>query len=187
MAEIPTLNTARLILRGHAIDDLAASAALWADPTVTRHIGGRPFTREESWARLLRYIGHWDMLGYGFWAVIEKATGRFIGEAGLADFKRDIETPLNGYPEIGWALMPDYHGKGYATEAVQALVDWGDVRFQGGRTVCLINPDNQPSIRVAEKSGYCRAGIVEYKGNSILLFSREQMVAKAAASPVGRR
>ena len=109
MLEIPVLETARLVLRGHKIGDFEDAAAMWADPLVTRHIGGRAFSREESWARLLRYLGHWQLLGYGFWAVIEKASGRFVGEVGFADFKRDFDAPqdleLTGnHPEIGWAL-----------------------------------------------------------------------------------
>lgn len=64
---VPTLETERLILRGHGVDDFGDSAAMWAEPEVVRHIGGRPFTREESWSRLLRYIGHWSALGFGYW------------------------------------------------------------------------------------------------------------------------
>ncbi|HEY8041563.1 MAG TPA: GNAT family N-acetyltransferase, partial [Polyangiaceae bacterium] len=78
MTTIATLDTGRLTLRGHGRDDLDDCAALWADPVVTRHIGGRPFTREEAWAKLLRYVGHWDLLGFGYWVVRERATGRFV-------------------------------------------------------------------------------------------------------------
>jgi RimJ/RimL family protein N-acetyltransferase len=58
MREVPTLRTERLILRAPTLDDFADSLAMWADPTVTRFIGGRPHTKEEVWSRLLRYIGH---------------------------------------------------------------------------------------------------------------------------------
>ncbi len=103
---------------------------------------------------MLRYVGHWALLGYGFWAIEEKASGAYIGDAGIADFKREIDSPLNGCPEVGWALTPPARGKGYATEAMQAITAWGDARFKGATTVCIIDPENQPSIRVAEKSGY---------------------------------
>ncbi len=63
---------------------------MWADPEVTRYIGGKPLTEEESWARLLRYVGHWSLLGFGYWVVEEKTTGNFIGEVGFADYKRDL-------------------------------------------------------------------------------------------------
>ncbi len=61
---------------------------MWGVRIVTRHIGGRPFTAEESWSRLLRYAGHWYLLGFGYWAVVERGTNRFVGEVGFADFHR---------------------------------------------------------------------------------------------------
>ena len=94
------------------------------------------------------------MLGYGYWAVEEKVSGLFIGELGFADFKRDIQLPIEGMPELGWALLPRAHGKGYATEALRAAVSWGDNHFGLLRTVCIIHRDNHPSFRVAEKLGY---------------------------------
>ena len=100
----PVLTTARLILRAHTRDNFLDSHAMWSDPEVIRFIGGKPFTREEVWARLLRYAGHWAMLGYGYWVVREKQSGRFLGEVGLADYHREIEPSLAGTPEIGWAL-----------------------------------------------------------------------------------
>lgn len=59
----PTLETERLILRPHRVQDFEAVAALWAEPEVVRFISGTPSAPEESWARLLRYIGHWQALG----------------------------------------------------------------------------------------------------------------------------
>ena len=77
-AQVPVLETERLKLRGHRLDDFIASAAMWADPNVTRHIGGKPLTEEESWTKFLRYVGHWALLGFGYWVVEEKATGSFL-------------------------------------------------------------------------------------------------------------
>jgi RimJ/RimL family protein N-acetyltransferase len=171
-APIPILDTERLLLRAHTPEDFAACAAMWADPEVTRHIGGRPFTGEEVWARVLRYAGHWSWLGYGFWAIVEKSSGRFVGEAGFADFKREMEPALAGEPEAGWVLAPWAHGRGYATEAVRAALQWADARFESARTVCLIDPGNARSIRVAEKCGYRRFGSGRYKGAETLLFER---------------
>ena len=65
--QVPVIETARLKLRGHRLDDFTPCAAMWADPVVTRHIGGRPLSEEESWTRLLRYVGHWALLGFGYW------------------------------------------------------------------------------------------------------------------------
>ena len=145
---------------------------MWSDPAVTRYIGGKPLTEEEAWAKFLRYLGHWPLLGFGYWAVEEKATGNFIGEIGFADYKRDIEFSLKRAPEIGWVLASPSHGKGYATEAVRAALSRGDLHFKGLPTTCLIHPENLPSIRVAGKCGYrefCRAS---YKGQPTIAFVR---------------
>jgi len=64
IAEVPILETARLKLRAHGLDDFPHSAAMWADPAVTQHIG-EPLTEEESWTRFLRYAGHLALLGFG--------------------------------------------------------------------------------------------------------------------------
>lgn len=101
---VPTLETERLVLRAHRVEDFPGVAALWSDPAVVRFISGVPQTLEESWSRLLRYAGHWRLLGFGYWAVEEKATGNFLGEVGFADMKRAIEPPLGPLPKPGGSL-----------------------------------------------------------------------------------
>src|SRR5689334_24822940 len=127
--KVPTLQTTRLTLRGHTLADFADSAALWSDPAVTRFITGRPATPEEVWTRFLRYVGHWTLLGFGYWVLHDRESGRFVGEVGFADYHRALSPPLNGMPEIGWVLATWAHGRGLATEAVRAVVAWGDARF----------------------------------------------------------
>lgn len=150
----PRLDTARLRLRAHRVDDLPALAAIWAVPAVYRHIGGEPATRQDAWMRLLRYAGMWPLLGYGFWAIEDRATGALVGDIGYADFQRELSPPLDGMPELGWVLAPAFHGRGYASEALQAITAWGDACFGARREVCVITPDNTASIRVAEKGGF---------------------------------
>jgi RimJ/RimL family protein N-acetyltransferase len=169
---IPVLTTAHLTLRGHRSDDLDASSAMWSDPQVTRFIGGRPSTREETWARLLRYVGHWSILGFGYWLVEDRKSGRFVGEVGFADFKREMEPSIEGTPEVGWALARWAHGQGWATEAVQAALSWSDRQLPGGRTVCMIAPENGPSIKLARKCGYAEFGQATYKSQPATLFAR---------------
>jgi RimJ/RimL family protein N-acetyltransferase len=172
MSPAPPLETERLLLRGHRPEDFPDCAAMWGDPEVTRHIGGRPFTEEETWSRLLRYAGHWTLLGFGYWVVREKSTGLFVGEVGFADMKRAIDPPFGGAPEIGWALARRSHGLGYATEAVREAVAWGQQHFERERTVCLIDPDNARSIRVAQKCGYREYARATYHGAPTILFER---------------
>jgi len=169
---VPPLETERLRLRGHYLDDFVNCAAMWADPKVTRHILERPLTEEESWARFLRYLGHWAALGFGYWALIEKQTGDFIGEAGFADNKRDIQPSLKGAPEIGWVLASQAYGKGFATEAVRAITAWGDAQFET-LTACIISPENTGSFRVAAKCGYREVIRTMYHGNQAVMFFRE--------------
>ena len=142
---LPTLSTARLRLRPHRPDDFDACAALWADPRVTQHIQGRPQTREEVWARLLRYAGHWAWLGFGYWAVEEG--GRTIGELGFADFKRALEPSLDGAPEPGWALSPAVWGQGYATEALTAALAWADANLAAGRSQARLSRDRAHDLQ----------------------------------------
>jgi RimJ/RimL family protein N-acetyltransferase len=165
------VETERLRLRGHTTADMDASAAMWRDPEVVRFISGKPSSREDSWGRLLRYVGHWAALGYGFWLIEEKATGLFVGEGGFGDFKREIEKPFDA-PEQGWSLAPSAQGKGYAFEAMYAAVKWGEAHF--GRTdfVCMISPQNTPSMKLAEKLGYRRFDQVAYKGEQVVLLRR---------------
>ena len=169
----PTLESARLTFRVHGLDDYAALAAMWADPEVTRHIGGRPFTAEESWHRLLRYAGHWQLLGYGFWMIVDKESGRYAGNIGFGDFKRALDPPVADFaPEIGWALAPWAHGRGLGTEAVTTALAWADAALPARRTVCLIDLGNLASIRVAEKCGYRPFAEVSYHGAPTRLFER---------------
>jgi RimJ/RimL family protein N-acetyltransferase len=153
-AVAPVIETERLRLRPHHVDDLADCVAMWSDPAVIRYTIGNPSLPQRTWLRLLAYRGHWAMLGYGYWVVEEKASGLYVGELGFADFKRDIEPSIEGMPELGWALVARVHGKGYATEALKAAVSWGDSHLGRLRTVCIIHRDNSRSFRVAEKLGY---------------------------------
>lgn len=169
---IPTLVTDHLTLRGHTVADFEASAAMWADPSVVRYISSTPSTREEAWGRLLRYAGLWALLGYGYWVVEETATGRFAGEVGFAEFRRDLRLPVPKGPEIGWALAPWAQGRGWAEEAVRAALAWGDRTWRSPRCICLIAPDNAPSVRLAQKTGFVEVGEIDYKSHPTLVFSR---------------
>lgn len=169
---VPRLETERLTLRAHRLEDLDFYAALWADPTVTRFTSGRPLAREEAWIRILRYGGHWGFLGFGFWAIEERASGRLIGETGFHELKRGLTPPIEGTPEAGWMLAPDLHGQGYAREAVAAIHAWGDRHFGTGSTVCIIHPDNAASLRVAEACGYLAETRTTYHGEPTIIMRR---------------
>ncbi len=170
----PILETQRLILRPHVREDFPVSVALWGDPEVVRFIGGRPFTVTECWTRLLRYRGHWELLGYGYWAVEEKSSGHFVGEVGFADNKREMEPGLGDTPEAGWMIAPSAKGKGYATEAMAAARDWIERVLGAERTVCLISPENTASLRVAAKLGYREYARTKLRDDEVVLLDRRR-------------
>ena len=151
---IPVIETARLRLRAHRREDLPDCVAMWADPNVVRLITGKPSTEQQTWARLLTYLGHWETMGFGYWLAQERESGAFVGEVGLADFKRDVAPWMRGLPDIGFALASRFHGRGFATEAAQSVLAWADANLEFDRTLCVIDPANAASLRVAEKCGY---------------------------------
>jgi RimJ/RimL family protein N-acetyltransferase len=168
----PVIETERLILRPHGPEDHDAYARLWYDPATVRFIGGRPFTRSESWIRILRQIGHWQMQGFGFWALEDRATGEFAGEAGFHDLRRDIVPAFDGIPEAGWALARAFHGRGLGREVVEAIHAWGDRHLGAGRSVCIIEPENRASLRLAEAVGYRDPVETSHAGTPVLLLTR---------------
>ncbi len=127
---------------------------MWRDPQVVKYTIGSESPPPRTWQRLLAYLGHWQLLGFGYWAVQSKATGKYIGELGFADFHRDLEPGIAGIPEIGWALALQAHGQGYATEALRSVIDWGDAHLGVARTVCIVHRDNARSMHLARKLGY---------------------------------
>lgn len=168
---VPLLETPRLRLRAHVPADLPACAAMWSDPSVVRHVGGHPFGSEDTWRRMLQFRGLWALLGFGYWAVEERASGRYVGDVGFADFARDVEPSLRGMLEAGWVLCPDAWGRGYATEAVGAALAWAAAQVPARRVVALIDPANAASIRVAGKAGFRPWCETIYLGVPARLFS----------------
>jgi RimJ/RimL family protein N-acetyltransferase len=170
----PQLKTQRLMLTGHEVEDFEPLAAMWGDPVVMRHItNGATSTPGEAWRRMLAYRGLWSLLGYGYWAVRETASGRYIGDLGFADFQRAIPS-IAEVPEAGWALVPSAQGKGYATEALDAALAWLDGHTGHRRSVCLISPDNAPSFHVAAKVGYANPAMASIGDKPVTILSRER-------------
>lgn len=176
----PILSTARLTLTGHTASDLEDCAAMWSDPRVYAMIGGQPRSREDVWIRLLRSIGQWTLFGYGSWIARETATGHLIGELGLIEARRAIEPPIDATPEVGWTLTGDAQGKGYASEALAAILAWTDARIPS--TTCIIDPANAASIRLADRLGYRLRTTGLYRDAPILILDRAAGSAGAGVS-----
>jgi RimJ/RimL family protein N-acetyltransferase len=153
-----TLETPRLRLRPLADADLDGYAAMCSDPEVMRFLGGETLSREDAWRQMAMLAGHWQLRGYGMWALEEKATGRFAGRVG-PHFPE-------GWPgrEVGWALARPFWGRGYAFEAARASIDFAFARLGWERVISLIHSDNARSIRLAERLGERFAGTVTVRG-----------------------
>ncbi|MEO1252117.1 MAG: GNAT family N-acetyltransferase [Pseudomonadota bacterium] len=160
--DVPAIESERLILRGHRLTDFASIRDMWGDPEVTRYIGGKPRPEEDAWIKFLRASGFWVHLGYGYWIVEEKEGGHIVGEIGFGDFKRAMRPLLTGNMEAGWAFAASAHGKGYATEALRAALDWASRNFPDETIHCIIEKENAASLRVAEKCGFSYIGVADY-------------------------
>jgi RimJ/RimL family protein N-acetyltransferase len=168
---VPRLTTTRLCLRAHVPDDLDGVAAMWGNADVVRYIGGKPATRSEAWARMLRYAGMWSLLGFGFWAVVDRTTGRYLGDIGVLDARRDINPPITE-PEVGWALMPHAHGRGVASEALAAVLGWADHHIDAAGLTALIEDGNAASMAIAGKFGFKPHVTTDYGGAPVHLLRR---------------
>ena len=163
--DVPRLTTARLVLRGFDARDVDAYAAMMADPDVARYLGdGRPLARADAWRQLALVVGHWELRGFGLWAVVERATGTFLGRIGCYE--------PEGWPglEVGYVLARPAWGRGYATEGASAALRYAHEVLGRDRVVSLIQPENVASIRVAMRLGARPAGEAHIGGHAALVY-----------------
>ncbi len=161
---IPELVTKRLrmcALQPHHFD---AYAAMFADPEVMKFLSGVK-TRHEAWRYFAMQLGHWQLRGFGMWAVELQETGEFLGRVGLHE--------PEGWPgiEVGWALTQQAQGHGYATEAAKASFEWGFANVPVDRLLSLVAPDNAASKRVCARLGQVDTGTVEVCGHTVHAFA----------------
>jgi RimJ/RimL family protein N-acetyltransferase len=147
----PVIETARLILRPPIEADLDALAGFAADEEAMRFLGG-PMSRPEAWRVLAMHAGSWALRGYGNFSVIERASGRWVGRAG--------PFAPEGWPgtEVGWSFSREVWGRGYATEAAAAAIDWAIATLGWTDIVHVIGPDNLASAAVATRLGSTKRG-----------------------------
>lgn len=173
MIAVPRLETERLVLSGRTPDDFEDYAAMWRDPIVTRFTSGEPLAREDAWRAFGRLAGVWLLFGYGPWIVRERGSGAFVGDLGPCEYGRDAEPRLEPAIEFGWALSPEMHGRGYATEALAATIGWMRAKAPQRRFCAMIDPVNTASHSVAAKLGFMRTGAVVHKGKTLDLLHRD--------------
>jgi RimJ/RimL family protein N-acetyltransferase len=163
--------TERLILRPFEREDYEPYLAM-----VTDHQPNVPWRQvmspEDAWHRLVRYVGHWTLFGYGNFAVFERGSGLFLGETGLWDAHRGMGVGYDECDETGWSVISGWHGRGVAFEAADAAHRWYANIVGRRRTVCMTDPANERSIRIALKLGYIQFREGAYKGKAVLMFER---------------
>lgn len=145
---IPHIETNRLKLRAFCQNDVGDYLGLVGDAGAMRYIGtGRTLNAEEAWVQIATILGHWQLRGYGLWALEDKQTGDLVGRAGLYN--------PDGWPglEVGWALIPRFQGQGFATEAGAAALNFAFGEVGADAIISCIQPGNAPSIAVAERLG----------------------------------
>ncbi|WP_050577833.1 GNAT family N-acetyltransferase [Sinorhizobium meliloti] len=112
-----------------------------------------PLSRSDAWARFLRDVGHWEIMGFGLFSVVERTTAAYVGKVGFAIFERDLGCHAGTNAEISWTLRSQFHGRGFATEAAKAAQHWFESKYSQ-RTACLIAAANTSSIKLATRLGY---------------------------------
>lgn len=142
----PVIETERLILRPTALEDFDGFCALMADERTARFIGGvQP--PSVVWRAFRAMAGAWTLDGFAMFSVVEKASGRWIGRLG--------PWSPGGWPgtEVGWGLLLEAQGKGYAVEGAAAAMDFAIDRLGWTDVIHVIDPENVPSQKVAERLG----------------------------------
>lgn len=165
MTEIPTLTTERLLLRGFRASDFEPYAAIMADPAVTRFLGdGKPQSAADAWRSIAFFLGHWELRGFGLWAVEERATGALAGRIGFLQ--------PEGWPdfELAYTLAPAFQGRGYAREGARAALAYARETLGRERVISLIRPENMPSRRVAESFGATVEQTLDFFGGPALVY-----------------
>ena len=115
---------------------------------------------------------HWQLLGFGYWVVEDRTNGTFLGEVGFADYHREIDPPFSGTPEAGWVMTVASHGYGLAREAVRAALEWADANLSANRTVCMIAPEHEASLRLARNLGCTNERYAQHMGSRVITLER---------------
>jgi RimJ/RimL family protein N-acetyltransferase len=167
--DVPRLTTDRLLLRGFDLADFEPLVEMLAHPDLPRFLGdGGPIGRAEAWRRLAGIIGHWALRGHGLWALEERATGVFLGWAGLIE--------PEGWPalEVAYSLARPFWGRGYAREGAAASLRYARESLGRAEVVSIIRPANLASIRVATSLGAVFRETIQFFGapSAVYLYPR---------------
>ncbi len=169
---VPEIETERLQLAAPLLADFNAFARLVNLPEVYRFINGRARPETQLWAAYMANIGAWTALGRGMWLVKRRDTGAMIGQVGFPCAMRGHGVGFDEFPEAGWLFEGGAQGQGYAHEAMSAALGWFDSAGQADRAVCMIDPANVGSTRLADKLGFVKTRLSPFEGADLQLFER---------------
>ena len=165
----PVLETERLLLRHMCLDDTEALLKIWGSPEAMRFYE-RPWNFDEMRAAVARNMWRYENDGHGLYAAILKHSGDVAGDCGLV--KQDINGATE--VEVAYHMRPDLWGKGLATEAARACMNYAFEKLRARRLVSMIRPENKASRRVAEKNGLKLERTVLWRGYQHCIYSIEQ-------------
>jgi len=151
--------TERLLLRKPRLQDAHDLLEYVGDPEVTRWIGGGNGDLDATRAKIAEWLARWERDGVGHFSVVRD--GRVLGRVGFLTWDPATWTIDGPEMELGWTLAQEHWGHGYATEAARAARAWVYSERDVDRVISLIAPDNERSIRVAEKLDATREERVE--------------------------
>jgi RimJ/RimL family protein N-acetyltransferase len=180
--QAPDVRTARLLMRAARYEDYERWAKIMRDPAVGGGLG-KPhgMTEQEAWLDMCVVTAHWQLRGFGHWALEEPDSGELVGRAGLY------------YPpdwpglEVGWTVAREHWGKGYAPEAGRAACEWAHAELGAEHVVSLIHPGNERSIRVAEKLGETLEGRHNARGFELLVYGTDLPLGGSPSWRAGTR
>lgn len=172
MTSGPFLMTERLELWLPVAGDLVDIHAMMQSQTTRQFLGSWEPTWADMLTRLLRNAGSWSLYGYGTFMVRERGQATIVGNCGVFHSWRGLGDDFDDQPEAGWIVHADKAGQGYAGEVMEAVLAWFDAKHGPRRTVCMIDPANTPSLRLAERFGYIPMRDTEFAGDPIRLFER---------------
>jgi RimJ/RimL family protein N-acetyltransferase len=162
------IETERLLVRPFQPDDVDAMAKIYSDPDVMRHVSIGVLDRERTAALLEDYRRAQERHGFSSWAVVEKESGTVVGDVGFGLY------PPTGEPELGYTLAAGFWGRGYALEAARACVAAAFAYLPCLRLVAKVQPDNERSLRLAERLGMRTVDAIDVDGQPHLLLALER-------------
>jgi RimJ/RimL family protein N-acetyltransferase len=174
------LESERLRFRMFRVEDFPTYERWCQDIDIMRYLGGKTLDRNQAWRHMAYLLGQWELMGIGYYAIEDKATGTLVGRCGFTD------SP--GWPgfELGWTIAPENQRRGFAIEAATRLMTLAFDVLQKPHVMSLIHPDNAPSRRVAEKLGERIEGETEVLTMPVLIYGISADTWRALARQRGQ-